>query len=119
MDILTDYIQDENKAVLSTHITTDLDRIADYITFINEGKIIFSTNKDELLENYGVVKGAKEDLTPALRGQLIGVKVGSLGFEGMTINKQKVKEVVNQRVLIERPTLEDIMLYTVRGKQNA
>lgn len=120
LDILTDYIQDENKAVfLSTHITTDLDRIADYITFINEGKIIFSTNKDELLENYGVVKGAKEDLTPALRGQLIGVKVGSLGFEGMTINKQKVKEVVNQRVLIERPTLEDIMLYTVRGKQNA
>jgi ABC-2 type transport system ATP-binding protein len=120
LDILVDYIQDENKAVfLSTHITTDLDRIADYITFINQGKIVFSTGKDELLDEYGIVKGAKEDLTPELKRQLVGTKEGNFGFEGMTLNKQKVKDVVSQNVLIERPTLEDIMLYTVRGEENA
>jgi len=120
LDILSEYMEDGEKAVfLSTHITTDLDRIADYITFLNAGKIVFSANKDEILDRYGVVKGAKEALTPALKAELLGTKIGSLGFEGLTTDRTKVKDMVGTDVLIERPTLEDIMLYTVRGEQNA
>src|SRR5699024_12316571 len=58
LDILYDIIQDESKSIFfSTHITTDLEKIADYITFINEGKIVFSQPKDDILDKYAVVKG--------------------------------------------------------------
>ncbi|MGI6227915.1 MAG: ABC transporter ATP-binding protein, partial [Peptococcales bacterium] len=61
LEILADLLQDENKGVIfSTHITSDLDKIADYITFINKGKLVFSKTKDEILDNYAVVKGTKE-----------------------------------------------------------
>lgn len=59
-DILCSVIQDENVSIFfSTHITTDLEKIADYITFINKGKLVFSRTKDEIIENYGIVKGSK------------------------------------------------------------
>ena len=61
LDILYNIIQDENVSIFfSTHITTDLEKIADYITFINKGKLVFSQTKDEIIENYGLVKGSKE-----------------------------------------------------------
>ena len=57
LQILSGILQDENKGILfSTHITSDLDKIADYITFINKGEIVVSTTKDYILENYGIVK---------------------------------------------------------------
>ena len=61
LDILLELIQDERKSVLfSTHITSDLDRVADYITFINKGEIVFSTQRDDILENYGLVRGTRK-----------------------------------------------------------
>lgn len=61
LDILYNVIQDETKSIFfSTHITTDLEKIADYITFINKGSIVFSETKDEVLENYSVVKGGTD-----------------------------------------------------------
>lgn len=63
LDIFQDFIQDENKGIfVSSHITSDLEHIADYITFINEGEIIFTKTRDELLENYGIVKCTEEEL---------------------------------------------------------
>ena len=57
LDMLLDFIQDEEQSVLiSSHITSDLEKVADYIVFIHEGKIIFSKPKDELLEKYGIMK---------------------------------------------------------------
>lgn len=56
LDILLDFVQDENHAVLvSSHIISDLEKIADYITFIHKGKLVFSFPKDELVDNYGIV----------------------------------------------------------------
>jgi len=61
LDILSALIQDEKKSILfSTHVTSDLERIADYITFINRGKVVFSRTRDEIFEKYGVVKGGKQ-----------------------------------------------------------
>lgn len=116
LDILYNVIQDETKSIFfSTHITTDLEKIADYITFINKGSIVFSETKDEVLENYSVVKGGTDLLDRDTKKEFIGLKETNVGFEGLTNNKDKVKRLFGEQVLIERATLEDIMFYTVRG----
>lgn len=116
LDILYNIIQDESVSIFfSTHITTDLERIADYITFINEGQIIFSEAKDEIFDNYAIVKGKREVLDFDLRNELISVRENSFGFEALTKKVNGVKRLFKQNVIVERPTLEDIMVYTVRG----
>jgi len=120
LDILADIIQDEEKAVFfSTHITTDLDRIADYITFIDRGRIVFNSPKDEILEQYGIVRGAKELLDADTRKEFIGLRETAVGFEGLTSNVQMAEELFGDEALIETPSLEDIMFYTVRGRRHA
>ncbi|KGM96330.1 sodium ABC transporter ATP-binding protein [Clostridium novyi A str. 4552] len=119
LDILIDIIQDERKSIFfSTHITTDLDRIADYVTFINNGKIIFSQNKDEILENYAVVRGGLDLLNDENKKYFIGLNKNSFGFEAIVKNKNEVKRIFKDKCIIERPKLEDIMIHTVRGERN-
>lgn len=118
LEILREIIQDENKGILfSSHITTDLDKIADYITMINDGNIIFSTPKDELLEQYALVKGGKSVLNQELKQNLIGLKESGFGFEGLTTEKEKVFELLQGQGVIERPTLEEIMVYLVKEEK--
>lgn len=115
LEILTDIIQDENKGVfLSTHITSDLEKIADYITFINDGQIIFSTSKDVLLDQHGLVKGGKDLLDQDIRKSFVYLKENEFGFEGLVKNRQQAKSLLAGQALIEKPTLEDIMLYYTR-----
>lgn len=115
LDILYEVIQDEDKSIFfSTHITTDLEKIADYITFINDGEIVFSKSKDEVLESYGVVKGGKEILNSETRGEFLGIRETNVGFEALTKDKDRIKRLFRDKVLIEKPSLEDIMFYTVR-----
>jgi len=86
LDILVDIIQDENKSVfLSTHLTTDLDKIADYITFINQGELVFCESKDEIMERYALVKGGNELLDEELKKEFVGIKQSSYGFTGLTV----------------------------------
>lgn len=116
LDILYSIIQDENKAILfSTHITTDLEKIADYITFLNSGKIVFSDTKDNILGSYGIVKGDKNLLKPDIRKKFIGIRENSFGFEGLTNNSSEIKKLFKDKVIIEKATLDDIMVYTVKG----
>lgn len=120
LEILQDVMQDENKGILfSTHITTDLDRIADHITFINQGTLIFSDSKEVLMEHYGLVKGAKELLDWELKKEFVSIKENSFNFEALTKDIAKTRKIFKDSVVIERPSLEDIMLYTVRGSINA
>lgn len=115
LDILYGIIQDENVSIFfSTHITNDLEKIADYITFINNGEIVFSQPKDKVLEDYAIIKGKNELLDSDIRKEFISIRENSFGFEGLT-NSNNVKKLFNGEVIIERPSLEDIMVYTVRG----
>ncbi|KYH30358.1 ABC transporter ATP-binding protein [Clostridium colicanis] len=115
LDILYSIIQDENKSVFfSTHITTDLQKIADYITFINNGNIVFSKSKDDILESYGIVKGDLELLNSHTKKEFLGINENRFGFEALTDNVEKIKKIFKNQVIIEKPTLEDIMVYTVR-----
>ncbi|NLK73150.1 MAG: ABC transporter ATP-binding protein [Clostridiales bacterium] len=119
LEILADLIQDENKGVFfSTHITSDLDKIADYITFINEGRIIFSASKDDILEKYGLVKGAKEILDNETKQLFVGIKENKYGFEGLAKDKHEVKKILGEKAVVEKPSLDDIMLYFTRRTLN-
>lgn len=119
LEILTEYIQDEHKGVFfSTHLTTDLDKIADYITFINNGEIVFSAAKDWVLEHYAIIKGGKELLDDTARQLFVGIRENQYGFEALTGDYDAARRYFGDRGLLERPTLEQIMLFTVRGEQH-
>ncbi|MBI6871545.1 ABC transporter ATP-binding protein [Clostridium aciditolerans] len=119
LDIFSYLIQDENKGIFfSTHITSDLDKIADYVTLINDGEILFSTTKDEILDCYGLVKGKKEFLNEDTRKNFVGIKENQFGFEALVKNRNSINRFINNGIIIEKPTLEDVMLYFTRRELN-
>lgn len=118
IDILYSLIQDENKSIFfSTHITTDLDKIADFVTFINNGELVFSKEKDQIAESYSLVKGELELLNSENEKDFIGIKRNSFGFEAMTDKKQELIKKYRNKAIFEKASLEDIMFYTVKGEK--
>ncbi|AWI11016.1 sodium ABC transporter ATP-binding protein [Caldibacillus thermoamylovorans] len=116
LHILRSLMEDENKAIFfSTHITSDLEKIADYITIINNGEIILSKPMDELLEQYAIVKGNKEFLETATNLSFIGVEQNKYGFKGLYNGKKELLDRFGNQVMIEKPTLEDILLFSTKG----
>lgn len=116
LGILSSLMQDEKKGILfSTHITADLDKIADYITFIHKGEIVFTLPKEDILDTYGIIKGSKSLLDHDICKEFIGIRENNYGFEALTKDIRKAKQYLRDQAVIERPTLDDIMLYTVRG----
>lgn len=117
LDIFRDLMVDGERTIfLSTHITTDLDRIADYITFIHNGQHIFTKEYYKIEENYAIVKGESNLLDRDTEQEFIGIRKSNHGFEALTANKKRVKTIFGETVILEKPTLEDIMLYTKKGK---
>ncbi len=120
LEILSDIIQDERKSVLfSTHITSDLERIADYITFINDGEIVLSCPKYDILENYKIVKGKKSLLDNNIKRIAENYRENSFNFEALVSNINKIDKAVRDELTIEKPTLDDIMIFTARGEKSA
>ncbi|WP_242143761.1 MULTISPECIES: ABC transporter ATP-binding protein [unclassified Bacillus cereus group] len=116
LDMLQEIVMEEEISVLfSTHITTDLERIADYITFINNGEIVFTGEKDEILDSYVIVKGSNDLLDPEGKEYFIGLRKNKFGFEGLAKDKQAVSDWFGQEVILEKPTLDDIVVYTAKG----
>ncbi len=116
LDLLHEIMLDEQKTIFfSTHITTDLDRIADYITYIHQGRILFSKERDELLSEYGIVKGRNDLLDRDTEKEFVGIRKSNVGFEALTSNVHQTKEIFGREVIIEKPTLEDIMYFTTKG----
>ncbi|GGN54226.1 ABC transporter ATP-binding protein [Oceanobacillus indicireducens] len=118
LDILHDLIQDGERTIFfSTHITTDLDRIADYITFIHQGQHIFSKEYYKIEEEYAIVKGELELLDRDTEREFIGIRKSDYGFEALTANKEHTAELFGDTAILEKPTLEDIMLYTKKERE--
>ncbi|MBX4268618.1 ABC transporter ATP-binding protein [Clostridium estertheticum] len=116
MDILYNVIQNEEMSIFfSTHITADLEKIADYITFINKGSMVFSESKEEVLQKYAIVKGSSRLLDLNIRKEFVGIRETTSGFEALTNNKEKARILFNDSCKIEKASLEDIMVYTIRG----
>jgi len=110
IDLLLEFMQKEERAILfSTHITSDLEKIADYITMINNGEIVFSKGKDELLDMHALVHIDKEAMTDTIKANVIGIKETAFGYEGLCNQKLKLQNVSGVKTV--RPTIEDIMVY--------
>lgn len=111
LDMLMDFMQDENHSILlSTHITSDLDKIADYVTLIDKGEIVFSQDKNSMQENFRLVRASKDTFTEAEKKELIGVKENSFGIEAITTSKTLAEKPGVTAVI---PTIEDIMIHLV------
>ena len=118
LDIFLDFIQNEEKAILfSTHITSDLDKIADYITFIHNGSIIFSESREELVDNYGIIKCGTNDFNTIDKNDIIGYRKNRFGYEILVTHKEKNKYKYKDFIM-DNANLEDIMLFYIRGEHN-
>ena len=117
LDIFQEFIEDgEHSIFLSSHITSDLEHVADYITFINNGEIVFTKSKDELLENYGIVKCGVEDFKTFNKNDYIKYKKNKYEYDVLIENKNEFKRKYDT-VVIDKPTIEDIMLIYIKGEK--
>jgi len=117
LEILSAYISDGQKSVLfSTHITSDLEKIADYITLIDKGRIFYTGTKDDLLESFCVVKGGPDDLINPLREKIIGLTTNNTGFAGL-LPASEIKHL-SKEIVIETPSIDEILVYISKGEGN-
>ena len=118
LDIFRQYIkEDETRSILlSTHITTDLEHISDYIIFIEKGKLVFNLPTDELLENYGIIKCSKEDFLRLDKKDYISYKKEKYQYEVLTDNKNNIRKKYNITT-IDKPSIESIMLFYIKGEK--
>ncbi|HHX62421.1 MAG TPA: ABC transporter ATP-binding protein [Epulopiscium sp.] len=115
LDIFSDFIQDEEKSILfSTHITSDLDKIADYITFIHNGEIVFSKAKDELISGHRIIKCGESDFNKIDKLDIINYRKNKFGCE-VLIKDRKMAISRYKDFLMDSVNLEDIMLFYIRG----
>ena len=110
-DILQEFVEIESHSVLlSSHITEDLEKIADYITLIEKGNVILSENKEELLENYGVASFSKEDIKEIEKKDYVSIKQYAFGCKVLVQNKKMFLRKYDGAVM-DNASLEDIMVF--------
>ena len=115
LDEFLNFIQEEDHTILfSSHITTDLEKVADYIVFIHDGKIVFHESKDELLYSYGILKCGLAEFQTIAKEDYISYRKNAFGYELLVRNKKEVTKKYSGFVL-DPATLDDIMLFHIRG----
>jgi len=112
--LFQEFIEDgEHSILFSTHITSDLEKCADYITYIKQGQILASTERDAFRESYISVAGKKDQLSPEAEAKIIGLHTHQLGFEGIMKTEDKALAEKGGFEIAE-PSLEDIMVHIER-----
>jgi len=115
-DILQAYVEEENHTVLfSTHITQDLEAIADYIIFIQGGKIYFTGPIEDFLNRYVIIKTGLDDAAAIDASIIIGSRHYQTRFEAMVLRKDLPK--VKEHLIVENPTIDQIMVFHKRGQK--
>lgn len=126
LDIFRGYVEDEKRTIfLSSHITSDIEKVADYIMLIHKGKVLLMESKDKLLYEYGMVKCTKEQADKIPAGIIVGREDGSFGTSVLVRDRQSLKEsdFVDryardmQQPVIDRVGIEDILLYVVKHQK--
>lgn len=114
LDILLDFMQDENHTILiSSHILSDLEKVSDYIAFINDGKLLFFEGKDELKEKYAICSISNEEAEKIDSSAIVGRRVHNFG-QDLLVKRDEVHEDFE----LQKPSIEDIMIYFVKGDKN-
>lgn len=117
IQVLVDYVKDEEHSILySTHMTEELDRIADYVTFLRKGKLEFSLDKETMYDRYRVVKGEAYKVHLIDRELILYEEKGQYGTTAFVRNRGYLNW--DPSLVVEVPTVEDIMYYIVKGGKN-
>lgn len=116
LDMLTDFVQDESHSVLvSSHITSDLEKVADYITFLHKGKLIFTHEKDNLIDNYGILNCGAAVFDTLDKAEIIAYRKEDYQFKVLVKGRGKAaKQYAN--AIVGPATIEEIMLFYVKGE---
>ena len=113
LEVFADFAAEEGHAVLlSSHIVSDLERICDYIAFLHKGRLVLCEEKDLLLDKYGILKCSREQLANIPQEAIHGRRVGTYGVEALV-----EREFMPRDAVVDRASLEDIILYMVKGEQ--
>lgn len=113
LDIFLEFLQDEENSVfMSSHITTDIEKVADSVTFIDKGKILLSGFKDDILNSHGVIKCSKSDFNEIEKSDFISARVTDFGAEVLISDRKKALQKYSGAI-IDPTTLEEIMLFYV------
>ncbi len=117
LDIFREYLQDEENSILmSSHITSDLDKIADCVTFIDKGKLLLTGFKDEILDSHGILKCTKEDFKEIADEDYVSARITDFSVEAMVSDREAAKKKYSG-ALIEKTNLEEIMLFYVNREK--
>lgn len=116
LDILLEFIQDEGHTVLiSSHIVTDLEKVADYIAFLHEGRLLFCMNKDEMLEYFGIVRCTPEEYEKIPNPYLCSFRKNQFGYEALIRNRAAFQKEF-PGYCTDHAAIEEIILYHVKGE---
>ncbi len=117
LDIFLEYLQDEDHSILmSSHITSDLEKIADSVTFIDKGKLLLTGYKDDILAVHGLIKCSKSDYAELDKNDIISARINDYSVEALVNDKEKCLKKYSGAV-IDPTTLEEIMLYYVNREK--
>ena len=117
LDIFREYLcNEDNSILLSSHITSDLDKIADSVTFIDNGKILLTGYKDDILESHGLMKCSKEDYQKIDPEDIISARINEYSVDIMISDRDKINRKYSG-ILIEKTNLEEIMLFYVNRRK--
>ncbi len=116
LDMLLDFVQDEGHSILvSSHITSDLEKIADYIVFIHGGRVVFERPKDELAEKYGIVKCGAAQFDALDKSDIISYRRMDYEWQVLVSDRERIQERYPKAMVIPA-TIDEIMLLYVKGE---
>ena len=113
VDMLAQFMVEEGHTILfSTHITSDLDRLADYLVILSRGRVVANGTAEEIIGSFRLVRGTPEHLTDAVRQASLGLRSTSLGWEAMM--PADTAEALADRIVVEAPTIEDLAVHIAK-----
>jgi ABC-2 type transport system ATP-binding protein len=114
LDIFKEYIADGERSILfSTHITSDLEKVADYITLIDNGRVFYSGNTSDLINSYLIVRGSPDILSVELKENIIGLTINKSVFVGMIISS--MLQNFSKEIVSGIPSIDEILIYISKG----
>ena len=115
-DIFNEFTREEDHSILiSSHILSDLEKLCDYIAFLHQGRLLFCDEKDRLLEAYGIFVGTVAQAESLREEAGVGRETGGMGGVRILVRR----DAVPATLALEKPTVEDIILFTVKGAKEA
>ncbi len=119
LDEFLAFVSDEDHGILiSSHITSDLEKVADYIAYLHQGRLLLCGEKDRLLESYGRLACTRDELAQVDRGYLVGTRKGQFSTEALVRHKADFRRMY-PRLTVEPVTLDELMVFMVKGEERA